>query len=239
MLRRIAAALVLMLMVPPPAQAQMDARDMEICRQQCMARARDASDPRYTSCVRTRCGGQAAPRRSAAPPRKQAAAPPAEAPPGQWALDQHPALGVSVHVQTEQGVIGLACAPEGVAIRATNGMFRGPALGWITDTGSAGGSIGMTPGAVYSETRGPACALGVPGLANATALVLVDAPVVSRGRAHALVLNGAEVPVTSGADLQARFPGTRSVPLPGLAAGMAALSASCPHLAEALRQPCR
>ena len=238
MLRRIAAALVLMLLVPPPAQAQLDARDMEICRQQCMARARDASDPRYGSCVRTRCEGQAAPRRSTAPPRKQAAATPAEPPPGQWALDQHPALGVSVHVQTEQGVIGLACAPEGVAIQATNGMFRGPALGWITDTGSAGGSLTLIPGAIYSETRGPACALGVPGLANATALVLVDAPVVSRGTAYALVLNGAEVPVTSGADVQARFPGTRSVPLPGLAAGMAALSASCPHLAEALRQPC-
>lgn len=239
MLHRIAAVLVLMLLVPPPAQAQMDARDMEICRQQCMARARDASDPRYSSCVRTRCEGQAAPRRTTAPPRKQAAAAPPPPPPaGQWALDQHPALGVSVHVQTEQGVIGLACAPEGVAIRATNGMFRGPALGWITDTGSAGGSLTMTPGAIYSETRGPACALGVPGLAGATALVLVDAPVVSRGRAHALVLNGAEVPVASGADVQARFPGTRSVPLPGLAAGMTALSASCPHLAEALRQPC-
>lgn len=240
-MRRLFAALVLLLMVPaPPALAQMDARDMEVCRQQCMARARDASDPRYGSCVRTRCEGQPAPRRAAAPPRKQAAATPAAPPPGQWALDSQAALGPSVHVQTDQGVIGLACAADGVAIRATNGMFRGPALGWITDTGSAGGTLTLSRGAVYSEIRGPACDLGIPGLVGATALVLVDVPVLSRGpgQGYALVLNGAEVPAASGAEVQARFPGTRSVPLPGLATGLAALSASCPPLAAALRQPC-
>lgn len=226
------------LMLAPDARAQLDARDMEICRQQCMSRARDASDPRYGACVRTRCEGQA-PRRAA--PSRRAAAPVAPAAPaGQWALDTHDALGVSVHVQTEDGLIGVACAPEGVAIRVTNGMFRAPVLGWITDTGSAGGTIQPTPGAVHSEIRGSACALGVPGLSAATALVLVDAPVVPKGagQGFGLTLPSGEVTVATGAEVQARFPGTRHVPVPGLAAGLGALAASCPPLAEALRQPC-
>lgn len=242
--RRLAAAIALILTVlltAPEARAQMDARDMEICRQQCMARARDTSDPRYKSCVRTRCEGQPAARRSAPAPKRAAAPPPvAEPPPGMWALDSHEALGLSVHVQTGDGVIGLACAPEGVAIRATNGLFRGPALGWITDTGSAGGTIPLAPGAIHSEAKGPACALGVPGLSAAGALVLVDAPVTPQGagQGFALSLPGGEVPVASGAEVQARFPGVRSLPLPGLAAGIGALAAGCPPLAEALRQPC-
>lgn len=241
MLRRSLATIPVLLTlvaVTPAAQAQMDARDMEICRQQCMSGARDADDPRYKSCVRTRCMGQPAVRRTAPAPRQSAAAP---APPqGTWALGSSEALGVSVHVQTDEGVIGIACAPEGVAIRATNGLFRAPALGWITDTGSAGGTIQLTPGAIYSEASGPACALGVPGLAAATALVLVDAPVVPKGRGlgYGLTLPAGEVPVASGAEAQARLPGARNVPVPGLAAGLGALATSCPPLAEALRQPC-
>ena len=243
MLRRSLATssvLLTLFAVPPAAQAQMDARDMEICRQQCMSSARDADDPRYKSCVRTRCMGQPAVRRTAPAPKQSTSAAAPATPPGTWALGSSEALGVSVHVQTDEGVIGIACAPEGVAIRATNGLFRAPALGWITDTGSAGGTIQLSPGAIYSEATGPACALGVPGLAAATALVLVDAPVVPKGRGqgYGLTLPVGEVPVASGAEAQARYPGARNVPVPGLAAGLGALAASCPPLAEALRQPC-
>lgn len=251
MLRRLALILALALPAattsPQPAQAQMDARDMEICRQGCMARARDASDPRYKSCVRTRCMGEAAPRSSQ--PRKPAASRTPAAPSataagalalGAWGLATHEALGAGVHTQTEQGVIGLACTAEGVALRATNGLFRGPQLGWITDTGSAGGSIPLSPGAAYSETRGAACALGVAGLGSATTLILVDAPVIARGpgAGFALDLPGGAVPVGSGSEVLARFPGARTVPAQGLATGMAALAASCPALAQALRGPC-
>lgn len=232
---------------PDRAQAQMDARDMEICRQQCLSRARDHSDPRYTSCVRTRCEGQPARRSSGGTQRKstpRTSAPAAAAAGaltiGAWGLASHEALGAGVHTQTDQGVIGLSCAPEGVALRATNGLFRGPVLGWITDTGSAGGSIPLTPGAAYSETRGAACALGVAGLGSATALILVDAPVTARGpgAGFALDLPGGAVPVMSGAEVQARFPGTRSLPAQGLATGLSALATSCPALAQALRGPC-
>ena len=243
MLRCILATIPLVLTLvalAPAAQAQLDARDMEICRQQCMSSARDADDPRYKSCVRTRCMGQPAVRRTAPAPKQSASAAAPATPPGTWALGSSETLGVSVHVQTDQGVIGVACAPEGVAIRATNGLFRAPSLGWITDTGSAGGTIQLSPGAIYSEATGPVCALGVPGLAAATALVLVDAPVVPKGRGqgYGLTLPAGEVPVASGAEAQARFPGARNVPVPGLAAGLGALAASCPPLAEALRQPC-
>lgn len=253
MLRRLALIVALALPAagtPDRAQAQMDARDMEICRQQCLSRARSHSDPRYTSCVRTRCEGQPArrsstQRRTTSQPKaaRPAAAPAAAAGAlalGAWGLASHEALGAGVHTQAEQGVMGLSCAPEGVAIRATNGLFRGPVLGWITDTGSAGGSIPLTPGAAYSETRGAACALGVAGLGSATALILVDAPVTARGpgAGFALDLPGGAVPVMSGAEVQARFPGTRSLPAQGLATGLSALAASCPALAEALRGPC-
>lgn len=243
MLRRLALALALaapLLAPAAPARAQMDARDMEICRQECMARARDASDPRYRSCVASRCQGQAV-RRQAAPARKPA---PAAAAPAaaslRWGLNSHEALGVSLFAQTEQGVFGLACAPEGVAIRATNGLFRGPALGWITDSGSAGGTIALSPGAAYSETAASACALGVAGLAPAASVVLVDAPVNPRGPGlgYALALPGGDVPVMSGSEVLARFPGSRVVPAEGLAAGLGALAASCPALAQALRSPC-
>lgn len=254
MLRRL--ALILALALPPAlaapdaAQAQMDARDMEICRQQCMARARNASDPRYTACVRTRCEGQPArrsssQRRTTSQPKAAPAAPAAAAAAGAltigaWGLASHAALGDGVHTQTEQGVIGLSCVPEGVALRASNGLFRGAVLGWITDTGSAGGTIPLTPGAAFSETRGAGCALGVAGLGTATSLVLVDAPVTSRGpgAGFALDLPGGALPVMSGADLAARLPGTRTVPVQGLATGLAALAATCPALAQALRGPC-
>lgn len=246
MLRRFALILgfaLPLLAAAPQAQAQMDARDMEICRSDCMARARDASDPRYRSCVASRCQGQ--PSRQAAPQRKAAPKPAAGAPAlaataGNWALDRHEALGVSLFTQTEQGVFGLACAPDGVAVRATNGSFRGASLGWITDTGSAGGTIALTPGAAYSETAGAACAPGAAGMVSAVSVVLVDAPVVARGvgQGFGLALPGGEVPVRSGSEVLARFLSSRAVPTQGLAAGLAALAASCPALAAALRGPC-
>jgi hypothetical protein len=253
MLRRLALIVSLALpsafAAPEAAKAQMDARDMEICRQSCMARARDASDPRYRSCVRSRCQGQpvrrttGTQRRTTSKPAASAAAPAAAAAAvaGLWALNTHEALGASVHTQSDQGVMGLACVPEGVAIRVTNGLFRGPSLGWLTDTGSAGGTIPLTPGAAYSEIRGGACDLGIAGLASATSLVLVDAPVAARGtgQGFALSLPGGEVPVMSGSEVMARFPGARVLPAQGLAAGLGALAASCPALGEALRSPCR
>ncbi len=217
MLRRLAliAALALSsaMAAPQAARAQMDPRDLEICKQQCLSRASSHADPRYTSCVRSRCQGQPARRSSGSTQRKSA-----------------PRTSAS----------GLSCAPEGVALRATNGLFRGPVLGWITDTGSAGGSIPLTPGAAYSESRGAACALGVAGLGSASALILVDVPVTARGpgAGFALDLPGGPVAVMSGAEVQARLPGTRSLPAQGLASGLAALAASCPALAEALRSPC-
>lgn len=243
-------ALVLALALPPlgasqAALAQMDARDMEICRSDCMSRARDASDPRYRSCVATRCQGQAVRRttpqkRTSQKPAAAATAAPAAAALGAWAMNSHEALGAAVLTQTEQGVLGVACTPEGIAIRATNGLFRGPSLGWITDTGSTGGTIALVPGSPYSQTTGSACALGAAGLASAVSVVLVDAPVTSRGagQGFALVLPGGDVPVMSGSEVLARFPGARVVPAQGLAAGLGALAASCPALAEALRTPC-
>lgn len=243
MLRHI--ALILALAVPaatlaPQAHAQMDARDMEVCRSECMARARDASDPRYRSCVATRCHGEPARRTTTAPRRTTTAAPPAPPKVEGWALNTHPALGVSLHVQTEQGVLGLACAPGGLAIRATNGLFRGPSLGWLTDTGSAGGAIALSPGAAYSETADSACAIGAAGLGSAVSVVLVDTPVTARGpgMGYSLAVPGGEVPVMSGSEVLARFPGAWVVPAQGLAAGLGALSAGCPALAEALRSPC-
>jgi hypothetical protein len=254
MLRRLAliAALALSsaMAAPQAARAQMDPRDLEICKQQCLSRASSHADPRYTSCVRSRCQGQPARRSSGSTQRKSAPRTSASAPAaaaaagalaiGAWGLATHEALGAGVHTQSDQGVIGLSCAPEGVALRATNGLFRGPVLGWITDTGSAGGSIPLTPGAAYSESRGAACALGVAGLGSASALILVDVPVTARGpgAGFALDLPGGPVAVMSGAEVQARLPGTRSLPAQGLASGLAALAASCPALAEALRSPC-
>lgn len=253
MLRRLAYILALALpaalTAPDAAQAQMDARDKEICRQECMARARDASDPRYRSCVRSRCEGQAVRRSSGSSTPRRTTKPGTPAAPaaaagalavGAWGLATHEALGAGVHTQTDQGVIGLSCLPDGVAIRATNGLFRGPVLGWITDSGTAGGTIALTPGAAYSETRGAGCALGVAGLSSATTLMLVDAPVTARGAGAGFVLDlpGGAVPVMSGTELAARLPGTRTVPAQGLATGLAALAASCPALATALRGPC-
>lgn len=242
MLRRLAVLIALaaaMMVEAPPALAQ-DARDIEVCRQQCMARARDASDPRYRSCVASVCEGRAVRRTTPTPRRTTAPAEAPAAPVGQWAMDTHPALGVGLRIQTEQGVLGLACVPEGVALRATNGLFRGPTLGWVTDNGGAGGMVALTPGAAYSETSANACAMGVAGMASAVSLVLVDAPVTGLGRGRGYVLNvdGTEVPVMSGSEIIARFPGARVVPAQGLAAGLGALAASCPAIAEAMRSPC-
>lgn len=222
-----------------PVFAQMDARDMEICRQQCLSRARDASDPRYRSCVRTRCEGQRAqPQRKTQP---RAAAPAVAAPPeGSWTLGNHAAVGTAVHVQTETGVIGLACSADGAAVRVTNGMFRSPVLSWITDTGTGATSIPMAPGAVYSEVTGNACDLGLPGLMAANSLVLIDAPVAAQGAGQGFVvgLPGGDVTLSTGAEALARFPNVRNVPLPGLATALGSLAQSCPGLAAAMAQPC-
>lgn len=237
----------------PPALAQMDAREAEQCRMSCMLGARDASDPRYRNCVRQRCSATAAPaqRRSTTqsrPANRAAAAPPAAAAGAAaiaaeaWSLGDHPALGPGVMIQTDQGVIGLACMPDGVALRVTNGMFRGPALGWITDNGSAGGTVALQPGEPFSQTAGTACALGVPGLATAGSVVLIDAPVTPRGgrpgQGYDIDAGGMPVAVTSGADLLARMPGARLVTLAGFGAAVAPLTAQCPALAGAFARPC-
>lgn len=226
---------------PSSALAQLDARDMEICRQSCMARARDASDPRYKSCVRTRCMGQRE-RRATAPRRDAQPRSPAQAGPaiGLWAVATHEALGDGVMTQAQQGVLGLSCTPEGAALRATNGLFKGPVMGWITDNGGAGGTIALSPGNAYSEQRADACGLGIAGLAAAGAVVLVDAAVtpLGRGQGFAVALPQGSVTVMSGAELQFRVPGATTLPAQGLANGIATLGATCPVVAAALRVPC-
>lgn len=249
MLHRLALILALALpaigALPQAARAQLDARDMEICRSDCMARARDASDPRYRSCVASRCQGQAVrraqtPRRNTPKPAAVAAAAPAVLPVGVWQMGAHDAVGAGLLMQTEQGVLALACSPEGVALRATNGLFRGASLGWITDTGSAGGTVALAPGAVYSQTSMSACAMGAAGLAPAGSVVLVDAPVTRRGAGmgFSVGLAAGEMSVMSGSEVLARVPGARFMPTAGLAAGLGALAAQCPALADALRNPC-
>jgi len=246
MLHRLVVILALVLpalgALPQPARAQMDARDMEVCRQECMARARNASDPRYRSCVATRCEGRVVRRAPTQRRKVQSPAAPAAAGPavGVWAMHTHDALGAGLMTQTDQGVLGLACVPEGVAIRATNGLFRAAALGWITDTGSSGGTVPLSPGAAFSQASGSACALGVAGLASAVSVVLVDAPMTARGlgRGFDLEFPGGAAPVMSGSEVLARYPGARVVPARGLAAGLGALAASCPALAMALQSPC-
>jgi hypothetical protein len=246
MLHRLVLILALVLpaigALPQAARAQLDARDMELCRQDCMARARDASDPRYRSCVASRCQGQTV-RRAQTPRRntpKPAAAAPVGLPLGVWKMGDHPAVGAGLLMQSEQGVLALACSPEGVAIRATNGLFRAASLGWITDTGSAGGTVALAPGAVYSQTSMSACAMGAAGLAPAESVVLVDAPVTARGAGmgFAVGLAAGEMSVMSGSEALARVPGARLMPTEGLAAGLGSLAAQCPALAEALRNPC-
>jgi len=108
MLRCILATIPLVLTLvalAPAAQAQLDRpRQWSISpTSNASSSARDADDPRYKSCVRTRCMGQPAVRRTAPAPKQSTSSAAPATPPGTWALGSSETLGVSVHVQTDRG----------------------------------------------------------------------------------------------------------------------------------------
>lgn len=221
------------------AAAQDDPMEVQRCIWRCLADARGADDPAYSSCVASKCDS-ATPARPAAKqkpaPKSQSAQPTpraSTAPKNPWVYGDQPQLGRGAFGYTTQGVAGLACGTTGwpLDFRVTNGFFHGPSLTVMFDASPIAFSMAAAPGPA-SQTSGDACTVGLDAFRKASTLYLVNgaiASVTTNGFETVTTLqsNGQTIAVRS-ADEAFRLLGGAEVALTGSAAAIEQLLAACP-----------
>jgi hypothetical protein len=238
----LAALMLAALVLPSPAEAQMDARERQQCVESCITRTAGPGTAAYRSCVARRCDGK----RVATTRRSTPATPAApEAAIGTWQFGAHAAVGTAAHVQLQEGVIGLVCQPGSVApvsLRVTNGLFRGSHLTYMFDRGVTAATLERVPGMPWAERSGSACQVGVSDLGASQSLILIDGQIsaieaTATGRNFTITHAAGQTVITSGLDAVQRL-GARVVPLTGAAGVLGQLLAGCAPLQADLQNSC-
>lgn len=161
-------------------------------------------------------------------------------PSGSWRYGNHPVLGPSAYVETDEGTVSLACAYFGeslavahiLSLRVT-GSLVSPGTSTIMFPGSLDTvRIEDKTGSGYTEQRGDTCDMAVSSFRSAPVMILVPGNVtaVNDVGTHVeitLDIQGRQTVVTSG-DEAARLPGSRLIPLKGSSAAIGKLIAACP-----------
>lgn len=172
----------------------------------------------------------------------------------QWQYGTHPVLGLSAHVDLEDGgAIGLACRnpvfnpiqDSFVAIRMTGDLTVDGNFVMLFDGAGDYQTLqaeASTPGNGYSEWGGNTCMTAVDAFKRANALVTTPARIVSFGGWAEDQYVDFELKPLSGQAFQAsgfaELPERRAISLRGSSAAINSLIAACPSMRIDIEQNC-
>lgn len=247
-------------LAPSLVQAQDDPMEFQRCLWSCQ-REYGIDSAETQSCLQTICEGApapvAAPPPLAPPPLATVSPyilPPSQAIPlangpgvlhGVWRFGPHPQLGISAHIDTEAGSIGIGCVPPApntwavLGLRFSSSLTRGTHATFISDPVNWPISYPRLA-APWSGVDGNTCNVPVAALASARELHIIPADVLIGGidaQSWPLSDGARTVNVSTAAEAMAGFGGYR-VPLIGAHEALRQLLATCPAGQAAVAAGC-
>lgn len=246
--------LLVLVCVPSLAQAQDDPMEFQRCLWSCQ-REYGIDTAQTQTCLQTICEGAPAPAEEApSSPVASEILPPSQAVPlaegpgvlhGVWRFGPHPQLGLSAHIDTEAGSIGIGCIPPNpntggvLGLRFSSSLTKGTHATFITDPVNWPISYPRLA-ASWSGVDGSSCNVPVAALAWARELHIIPADVLIGGidaQPWTLSDSTRTVKVSTAAEAMAGFGGYR-VPLVGAHMALSQLLATCPAGQAAIAYGC-
>lgn len=156
-----------------------------------------------------------------------------------WTYGEDPELGLSAHIRTEQGAVGIACLADGtnpatseiVALRMTSSLIAPNGSVYMFDGFADVRDISRIQGKPYGELRDTTCGVSLQAFRAARHLFIAEGKVggiAKDGNKLAITIDQAneQTIVSDGADLASKL-STTSIPLKGSSAAIKSFLTAC------------
>jgi hypothetical protein len=159
---------------------------------------------------------------------------------GTWVYGEDPVLGLSAHIRTPQGAVGITCIADGtnpaaaeiLAVRVTPELVAPSGTLYMFEGKEGARSFTNVTGAAYAELRDNTCGISLDSFRSANAMYLIDgtiATVESAGNVTRITIDqaGKQTVVIGGTDAATRI-GAKAISLKGSSGAIKALLRACP-----------
>ncbi|MDZ4790841.1 MAG: hypothetical protein SGJ17_06450 [Hyphomicrobiales bacterium] len=234
---RIIVALVLLACTSIPAAVEEDYMEVQRCVWRCLAGSKGADDPAYNACVERLCSGN---------PSKSE----------EWTFSEHPALGLSAHVNIGSEAFGIACMGTDAnsdsnyvaSLRMTRGLAPattkrpGMVMVFVQPFYIAGQGIFTENPLGFVETLGGYCSAQIKELRSSKKLLFLREKIIRMNYSNAgstLIVqkDGPPVSIQSVRDLN-NLAEAIAVPLKGARKAIDQLLKTCPSVRRLMNQDC-
>lgn len=178
----------------------------------------------------------------------------AEAPPAamdRWTYGVDPELGLSAHIRTAEGAVGLACIAEDdgnfanveiLSLRMSSGLIAPGGSVYLFDAPLEGRGLSRVEGQAFGEVRDTTCGVSLEAFQRAESVAVVEGMIasVSAGAAGLEMVidqGGRQVTLTEGMDAAAEL-GGRRITLRGSSAAIGAMLRDCPMAQRDIEAEC-
>lgn len=157
-----------------------------------------------------------------------------------WTYGVDMELGLSAHIRTPDGAVGLACLADGsdpatawiLGVRVSPGLVGPQGAVYMFEGRTDALDIPDPAGGIYAERKDTTCGVGLDAFRAAQSMILIDGKIaaVSAGAAGmeiTLDQGGTQTVVFDGTDAAAKV-GGRQISLKGSSAAISALLRDCP-----------
>lgn len=159
---------------------------------------------------------------------------------GSWTYGEDPVLGLSAHIRTPEGTVGLACIADGsnpataeiLALRITTDLIAPGGSIYMFEGKTDARGIERADGKPYGELRDTTCGVSLDAFRSAHALLLIEGKIGAinaGGSAMEMTIDqaGKQTIVSDGTDAAAKL-SARSISLKGSSAAIKSLLRACP-----------
>ncbi len=157
-----------------------------------------------------------------------------------WTYGMDPELGLSAHIRTPEGAVGLACLADGsnpatawiLGVRMSPALIGPEGAVYMFDGRTDALGIDGAAGAAFAEKKDTTCGVGLEAFRAAQSMVLIDGMIAAinsgaSGMEISIDQGGRRTVVLDGTDAAAKL-GGRRISLKGSSAAIKALLRDCP-----------
>lgn len=167
-----------------------------------------------------------------------------------WTYGEDPELGLTAHIRTTEGAVGLACVSDGsnpatveiLGFRATNGLIAPNGTMFMFMDRDTGVSLNKGEGKAYGERRDTTCGVSLSDIRSASKMVLIDGTIAavdaSGARLQMTIAHEGGPTVVFDANDAAEKIGGRSISLKGSSAAIKQLLRECPAAQQDIEWNC-
>lgn len=156
-----------------------------------------------------------------------------------WLYGVDPVLGLSAHIRTSDGAVGIACIADGsnpataeiLALRATPELIAASGTIYMFEGRTDARAIALSPGKPYAEVRDTTCGVSLDAIRAAKSMYLIEGKIHSIGAVDgrteiAIYQAGNQTIVSEGSDAAERLNG-KAISLKGSSKALKALLREC------------